>query len=85
MRFAIIPLIFVFVSACGVRGKPQPPLTPAEIGRGQPTFKGTTEQFAFPDVPSPESGTDGVPATSPTPRPRPNQQRPQRPTGRGSN
>jgi hypothetical protein len=42
------------VLGCGVRGKPQPPDTPAEIGRGEPTFKRATEQFAFPDVPSPE-------------------------------
>ena len=59
-------LVIAFVAfsallACGVRGKPQPPLTPAELGRGQPTFKRATEEFAFPEVPSPD--------TTPTPRP----------------
>jgi hypothetical protein len=42
------------LEACGVRGDPQPPLTPTELGRGKPTFKRSTEEFAFPDVPSPE-------------------------------
>ncbi len=40
---------------CGVRGRPQPPLTPAELGRGQPTFSRGSEEFAFPNVPSPEA------------------------------
>lgn len=43
-------LSFVFVG-CGVRGRPQPPLTPPEIGRGQPSFKRATEEYAFPEVP----------------------------------
>lgn len=37
--------------ACGVRGRPQAPETPPELGRGQPSFKRATEEFAFPDVP----------------------------------
>jgi hypothetical protein len=41
-------------SACGVRGDPQPPLAPSELGRGKPTFKRSTAEFAFPEVPSPE-------------------------------
>lgn len=34
-------LIFLtfFNSRCGVKQDPQPPLTPYEIGRGQPLFK----------------------------------------------
>ena len=42
-------------AGCGVRGRPQAPLTPAQLGRGQPTFKRATEEFAFPNVPSPET------------------------------
>jgi len=51
-------LTAVVVAGCGVRGKPQPPLTPPELGRGQPTFKRATEEFAFPNVPSPEASPD---------------------------
>lgn len=37
----VISLFFLAVcvalfAACGVRGRPQPPLTPAEIGNGRP-------------------------------------------------
>lgn len=42
------------VAACGVRGKPQPPVMPAELGRGGPSFQGATEDLAFPNVPTPE-------------------------------
>lgn len=42
-------------SGCGVRGRPQPPLTPAELGHGQPSFKRATEEYAFPNVPAPEA------------------------------
>ncbi len=51
-------LIVTALSACGVRGKPQPPLTPAELGRGKPTFRRGTEEFAFPAVPTPSSVPD---------------------------
>lgn len=54
-------------SACGVRGRPQPPLTPAELGRGQPTFKRSTEEYAFPNVPAPESEAAPTPRPSPSP------------------
>ena len=36
---------------CGVRGDPVPPKIPAELGRGQPTYKGATQDLAFPTVP----------------------------------
>lgn len=58
---AILALTVVTVAtlgACGVRGRPQPPLTPAELGRGQPSFKGATKEFAFPEVPSPTPAPD---------------------------
>ena len=56
-------LLIALMAACGVRGKPQPPLTPAELGRGKPTFRRGTEEFAFPAVPPPSS----VPDRKPTP------------------
>ncbi|MNJ91027.1 hypothetical protein D3C87_86710 [compost metagenome] len=35
----IIPLTLVvlFISACGVKGRPLPPTTPPPLGRGEPT------------------------------------------------
>lgn len=49
-------IIVLIISAvghvgCGVRGDPVPPKIPAELGRGQPTYKGATENLAFPTVP----------------------------------
>ena len=31
-------------SSCGVKGRPQPPLTPALLGRGAPSFSKATEK-----------------------------------------
>ncbi len=51
-RIIIIFLIAMIGHAgCGVRGDPVPPKIPAELGRGQPTYKGATENLAFPTVP----------------------------------
>lgn len=54
------------ISGCGVKGMPLPPLTPAPIGRGEPTYseatkKSTTEKKKLyknqelEDVSNPES------------------------------
>jgi hypothetical protein len=52
MKIALIVIIALLGSvACGVRGDPVPPKIPAELGRGQPTYKGATEDLAFPTVP----------------------------------
>ena len=53
------------LSGCGVRGKPQPPLTPTELGRGRPTFKHASEEFAFPNVPAPDAKPQPTPAPTP--------------------
>jgi hypothetical protein len=44
-RAAILsPFFAVFcLSGCGVKGDPLPPLIPAELGRGRPTYKRATE------------------------------------------
>ena len=39
------------LSGCGVKGDPQAPQMPAQIGRGQPTYRKATEEFAAPDLP----------------------------------
>ncbi len=57
----ILFISFLVLGGCGVRGRPQPPTTPPEIGRGQPTFRRATQQFAFPNVapvPTPAPSTD---------------------------
>ncbi len=52
MRFLVIVLIALLGNiGCGVRGDPVPPKIPAELGRGQPTYKRATEDLAFPTVP----------------------------------
>lgn len=37
--------IVTLVLGCGVRGKPLPPLTAEEIGRGEPTYRGATQSL----------------------------------------
>jgi hypothetical protein len=35
----------VLGQGCGVRGDPSPPITPAEIGRGHPSYKGYSQDY----------------------------------------
>jgi predicted small lipoprotein YifL len=56
-KAAVLFVLLSSLAACGVKGPPRPPERSAELGRGQPSFTRATEQFAFPDVPSP----DGTP------------------------
>ena len=51
MKLILCAVCFFLASACGVKGDPVPPGTPAELGRGQPTYKKAAEEFAFPDLP----------------------------------
>ncbi len=46
-----IAVTALIACGCGVKGDPVAPGTPAELGRGLPTYKRATEEFAFPDVP----------------------------------
>lgn len=50
----------IFLASCGVKGKPLPPLEPAAIGRGAPTYKRAAEQAKPSTVP-------GLPEATPTP------------------
>jgi hypothetical protein len=61
--FAISFVVPALLASCGVRGRPQPPLTPAELGKGKPTFQRATEDFAFPSVPEP--GVTAEPTATP--------------------
>jgi hypothetical protein len=49
----LITLLFVGLidQGCGVRGDPVPPKNAPILGRGQPTYKGATQDLAFPTVP----------------------------------
>lgn len=38
-------MAFIFVCGCGVKGDPLPPLKPAELGRGKPTYKRPRSQM----------------------------------------
>lgn len=62
-RRAIVAGTAIFVVACGVKGKPLPPLEPASIGRGAPTYKRAAEQAKPVVVP-------GLPEPTPSPSPR---------------
>lgn len=63
-RPQLISVLFIglLLGGCGVKGKPLPPLEPAEIGRGAPTYKRAAEQVKPTTVPDSDS-------TRPTPAP----------------
>lgn len=47
----VMGLVGAGAVGCGVKGKPLPPLEPAEIGRGAPTYKRAAEQAKPTTVP----------------------------------
>lgn len=49
MKKIIFIFIFLnFISSCGVKGDPQPPLAPADIGRGQPSYRRALKDVNLP-------------------------------------
>ncbi|WP_347358384.1 hypothetical protein [Bdellovibrio sp.] len=38
----LLAVLTLAISGCGVKGRPLPPLNPAPLGRGEPTFKDAT-------------------------------------------
>ncbi len=55
-------LIFALLcTGCGVKGKPQPPLTPALMGRGQPSYSKATESVKIPKAKKVEGDFEDVP------------------------
>ena len=51
----LIGILGVLVTfGCGVKGDPKPPLTPAALGHGQPSFKRATKFLAPTQVPDSE-------------------------------
>lgn len=51
LQTSFFALLVILISGCGVKGKPLPPLEPAEIGRGAPTYKRAAEQAKPTSVP----------------------------------
>lgn len=43
-KFSISILLFI-LSACGVKGKPLPPLEPVPLGRGEPNYTSATQDI----------------------------------------
>lgn len=43
MKAFVFGTLFL-LAACGVKGKPQPPLTPSQIGRGEPNFSKASKE-----------------------------------------
>lgn len=61
-----VALYAATISGCGVKGKPLPPLEPAELGRGMPTYKRTAQEAKPTSIPAVDA--------SPTPKPRRSEQ-----------
>ncbi len=59
---AIAFTTFGVLCSCGVRGNPQPPLTAPELGHGEPGIRRASEEFAFPNVPSPTPEVIPIPS-----------------------
>jgi hypothetical protein len=48
MKKIILLLACINILACGVKSDPLPPIAPAEIGRGRPTFKRAFDKVNLP-------------------------------------
>lgn len=44
-QFLAVLFLIPLLGGCGVKGVPLPPLSPAPIGRGEPTFSKATENL----------------------------------------
>jgi hypothetical protein len=47
-KLFFILLFLIFTVGCGVKGDPKPPLMPAEIGRGQPSYRRVLKNVSLP-------------------------------------
>ena len=54
LKLLLLSLV-IWISGCGVKGDPASPMSPAEIGRGQPIYRRATEEFDYPVAPTPPS------------------------------
>lgn len=48
----ILLVVSIVSSGCGVKGDPLPPVEPAHIGRGEPTFNRATREIVDPTLPA---------------------------------
>lgn len=51
MKYILALGLAVGMMGCGVKGRPLPPLSPPEIGRGRPDNSSGFEELAIPVVP----------------------------------
>jgi hypothetical protein len=49
-KLILLALSALYLSGCGVKGAPLPPLNPAPIGRGEPTYSEANRKKAKPKV-----------------------------------
>lgn len=50
MKIALGLTILTVLTACGVKGRPLPPLNAPTIGRGKPTFSGRPERISLDEL-----------------------------------
>jgi hypothetical protein len=58
-KIFIVIALALEIAGCGVRGDPIPPGTPAELGRGKPSYKRASEDLAFPVSTPPGQSEEG--------------------------
>ena len=59
--FFLILLPLLFTTACGVKGFPLPPLQPAPLGRGEPTYSKTSQKTPIVNHYDPAKDSDDEP------------------------
>jgi len=52
LKKSLVFIILILFTACGVKGKPQPPLDPPPLGRGEPVFTRATQDIQLQKKPS---------------------------------
>jgi predicted small lipoprotein YifL len=59
MRIILVLGILIYAAACGVKGRPQPPLYAPPMGRGKPTLNGNSQGLKLNPLLSPSGSPSG--------------------------
>ncbi len=59
MLYIFMMIFALAITGCGVKGDPKPPLTPAALGHGQPSFKRANKTL----ITAPGADSEGAPRT----------------------
>lgn len=60
-KITFIFIFFLSLLGCGVKGSPLPPLNPAPLGRGEPTFKeSTSKKSTKKTIPKNQNNEEGL-------------------------